>query len=138
MEKYFSEKDIQKAVSSFWNIRKAQSLTSKDPTGHGAVLGGKQLDGFITLLSVIAQRMGIPKEYIHTKGNVLPGFYRPSKDWDFLILSPKGEVLVVIELKSQKGSYGNNYNNRVEEALGSSLDFWTLCRDEKIPFTSAP
>ncbi|HEX5282349.1 MAG TPA: PaeR7I family type II restriction endonuclease, partial [Micropepsaceae bacterium] len=29
-----------------------------------------------------------------------------------------------IEVKSQVGSFGNNFNNRVEEALGNATDFW--------------
>lgn len=28
-------------------------------------------------------------------------------------------------MKSQVGSFGNNFNNRVEEALGNATDFWT-------------
>ena len=30
-----------------------------------------------------------------------------------------------MEVKSQVGSFGNNANNRVEEALGNATDFWT-------------
>jgi hypothetical protein len=55
----------------------------------------------------------------------LPGFFRPSKDWDFVVLSPNNELLVAIELKSQVGSFGNNFNNRTEEAIGSAVDLWT-------------
>jgi hypothetical protein len=34
-----------------------------------------------------------------------------------------------IEFKSQIGSFGNNYNNRTEEALGSATDLWTAYRE---------
>jgi hypothetical protein len=34
----------------------------------------------------------------------------------------KGVLVAAVELKALGGSYGNNYNNRVEEALGSSID----------------
>ena len=35
-----------------------------------------------------------------------------------------------IELKSQVGpSFGNNFNNRTEEAMGSALDIWTAYRE---------
>ena len=34
------------------------------------------------------------------------------------------ELLAAIEVKSQVGSFGNNFNNRVEEALGNATDFW--------------
>ncbi|MCD8388201.1 MAG: PaeR7I family type II restriction endonuclease, partial [Bacteroidales bacterium] len=128
----------QNAIDFFWEMREKQSAVSSDNTQHGAVLGGKQLDGFIELLSTIANRMGIGSEYIHKKGNILPGFYRPSKDWDLLILTPKKKVVSVIELKSQIGSYGNNFNNRIEEALGSSVDFWATYRDAQMPFSSTP
>jgi len=39
-------------------------------------------------------------------------------------------LLVVIETKSQVGpSFGNHFNNRTEEAMGSSLDLWTAFRE---------
>ncbi len=35
------------------------------------------------------------------------------------------------ELKSQVGpSFGNNFNNRTEEAIGTAHDFWTAYREE--------
>jgi hypothetical protein len=38
--------------------------------------------------------------------------------------------LASIEFKSQVGpSFGNNYNNRTEEALGSATDLWTAFRE---------
>ena len=53
----------------------------------------------------------------------LPGFYRPCKEWDLVALSG-GSLVAVVEVKSQVGSFGNNFNNRVEEALGNATDFW--------------
>ena len=52
----------------------------------------------------------------------LPGYFRSTKEWDVVITH--GEILVAaIELKSHVGpSFGNNYNNRVEEAIGSAVD----------------
>ena len=39
-------------------------------------------------------------------------------------------IIAAIEAKSQVGpSFGNNFNNRTEEALGSSLDLWTAYRE---------
>ncbi len=35
------------------------------------------------------------------------------------------DLIAAIEVKSQVGSFGNNFNNRVEEALGNATDFWT-------------
>lgn len=44
-----------------------------------------------------------------------------------------GNLLAVIEFKSQLGSYGNNFNNRAEEAIGSSVDFWMAFRENQFP-----
>jgi len=41
-----------------------------------------------------------------------------------------GELLATIEFKSHVGpSFGNNFNNRVEEALGSAIDILTAYRE---------
>ena len=32
--------------------------------------------------------------------------------------------MAAIELKSQVGSFGNNFNNRTEEAIGNAADIW--------------
>jgi hypothetical protein len=49
-------------------------------------------------------------------------FCRPGKKWDSLVVRD-GRLLAAAELKSQVGpSFGNNYNNRSEEAIGSGLD----------------
>jgi type II restriction enzyme len=42
----------------------------------------------------------------------------------------EGVLIAAIELKSQVGpSFGNNFNNRAEEAIGTAHDFWTAYRD---------
>jgi len=56
------------------------------------------------------------------RGAVVGGRFRSSKNWDFLVITPRKKLLVAIELKSQVGSYGNNFNNRAEEAIGSAVD----------------
>ena len=40
-----------------------------------------------------------------------------------------GRLLAGIEFKSQVGSFGNNYNNRAEEAIGSATDIWAAYRE---------
>ncbi|MCR5613410.1 PaeR7I family type II restriction endonuclease [Treponema sp.] len=121
---------IDTAVKFFWDKREAQlqqqiSSNTNDQGNRGAVTGGKQLDGFLNLLKKICLDIGIPEEYILTKNNIIPGYFRPTKDWDFLIITPQNHIVALIELKSQVGSFGNNFNNRTEEALGSAVDFWT-------------
>ena len=55
----------------------------------------------------------------------LPGFFRPTKEWDLVVVK-NGHLIAAIEAKSQVGpSFGNNFNNRTEEAMGSALDIWT-------------
>ena len=131
---------LTKAVKHFWNTRKSQlSGRSKiDQGNRSAVTGGKQLDGFIDLLVKISKDSGVPENCIYIKGNSLPGFFRATKDWDFAIISPKNQLLAVVELKSQVGSFGNNFNNRTEEALGNAIDIWTAFRENGLPQTQLP
>ncbi|MBZ0109802.1 MAG: PaeR7I family type II restriction endonuclease, partial [Candidatus Scalindua rubra] len=38
--------------------------------------------------------------------------------------------MAAVEAKSQVGpSFGNNFNNRTEEAMGTALDLWTAFRE---------
>ncbi len=129
---------LQTAIAQFWQTKTSQLRDSVDKSNRGAVLGGKQLDGFLHLLKAIAMDMGVPERCIYTKDTYLPGFFRSSKNWDFLIISPKGNLITVVELKSQVGSYGNNFNNRTEEVLGSALDLWTAFRKGQIKFSQTP
>jgi len=133
---------IKKAVKDFWDTRTKQkgSQTGKiiDTTNRSSVTGGKQFDGFLKLLSKVALDAGVPKECIFLKANQLPGYFRPTKEWDFLIIAPTGKLIAVIELKSQVGSFGNNFNNRTEEALGSAVDLWTAYRENAFPNQSSP
>lgn len=134
---------IDKAVEYFWDTRNKQlgdqiNRDIKDAGNRGAVTGGKQMDGFVALLTKVALDNGIPQNCIFTKKNQLPGYFRPTKDWDFLIISPTKKLIAVIEFKSQVGSFGNNFNNRTEEALGSAVDLWTAFRENVFPKQQAP
>ena len=73
---------------------------------------------------------GIPEKCIFKKSAVeLPGYYRPEKKWDLIVVY-KGILGAAIELKSQTGpSFGNNFNNRTEEAIGSATDIWVVYRE---------
>ncbi len=62
----------------------------------------------------------------------LPGYYRPEKKWDLLVVV-EGQLITAIEFKSQVGpSFGNNYNNRVEEAIGNATDIKTAFREGRV------
>ncbi len=134
---------IKNAVELFWNTRNNQTNKQSknnilDTGNRSAVTGGKQLDGFLNLLCQVAIDIGIPKECLFVKGNHIPGYFRPTKDWDLLIISPNKKLISVIEFKSQVGSFGNNFNNRTEESLGSAIDLWTAFREQAYPNQSAP
>ncbi|MGM9748464.1 MAG: PaeR7I family type II restriction endonuclease [Candidatus Cryptobacteroides sp.] len=131
-------KRIANAVESFWQTKEMQLNASVDTTNRGAVVGGKQLDAFVTLLKDIATEYGVPEDSVYTRCNYLPGYFRSSKNWDLLIISPGKKLIAAIELKSQIGSYGNNFNNRTEEALGSAVDLWTAYREKQFPDQTPP
>lgn len=122
--------------ASFWKTRQQQERKQgaasgkRDQGSRSAVTGGAQLDGFIKLVSDLLIESGIPDGTIFRRKHVeLPGFFRPTKEWDLLVVV-EGHLLGSIESKSQVGpSFGNNYNNRTEEALGSATDLWTAYRE---------
>lgn len=132
--------DIKEAIALFWSTRLSQNNGRKkiDQGTRSSVTGGKHLDGFVNLLVKIAMDMGIPNESIITKGNVLPGYFRPSKDWDLIIINKENHLIAAIEFKSQVGSFGNNFNNRTEESLGNAIDLWTAFREKGFPQTTPP
>jgi len=129
------KKHISDAVAHYWQTRKAQTEKQmkrgvSDAGRRGAVTGGAQMDGFIHLFTKIIVDAGIDERYVFRKRLLeLPGFFRPTKEWDFLVVN-NGRLIAAIEAKSQVGpSFGNNFNNRTEEAMGSALDLWTAFRE---------
>jgi len=129
------EKSLQDAIKHFWGTRETQAQKqgitsgSKDAGARSAVTGGAQMNGFINLVRDLLCESGLPKTHIYCEKYVeLPGWYRPEKKWDLLIVSD-GKLLAGIEFKSQVGSFGNNYNNRTEEAIGSATDIWAAYRE---------
>ncbi len=129
---------IKAAIKSFWETKQKQLTASGDSSNRGAVVGGKQLDAFAELLKTLAIEQGVPEECIYTNQAYLPGYFRSSKDWDFLIIAPNKKLIAAVELKSQIGSYGNNFNNRAEESIGSAVDLWTAFRENQFPGQAAP
>lgn len=130
------ERKAREAVQAFWGNREAarqkQIESGKADQGERAgVTGGKNMDGFIALVLDIVHANGLAHAEIHQRRAVLtlPGYFRPTKLWDLLVIL-KGELIAAIELKSQVGpSFGNNFNNRTEEAIGTAHDFWTAYRE---------
>lgn len=131
------DRKTREAVRAFWGNRDAarqkQIESGKADQGERAgVTAGKNMDGFIALVIDLVRANGLAHAEIHQKRTVLtlPGYFRPTKLWDLLVIH-KGELIAAIELKSQVGpSFGNNFNNRAEEAIGTAHDFWTAYREE--------
>ena len=126
------ESKTRQAVQVFWKTRNAakekQRKTGKTDRGERAsVTGGKNMDGFSALIVDLVKANGLPGAEIHQHRAVLtlPGYFRPTKRWDLLVID-KGRLVAAIEFKSHVGpSFGNNFNNRTEEAIGTSHDLWT-------------
>lgn len=126
---------VRSAVKQFWLTRASQarrqggSTGAKDAGDRVAVTGGAQMDGFVNLITEALSDAGVNESSVfHNKKLELPGWYRAEKRWDLLIVAD-GKLAAGIELKSQVGSFGNNFNNRSEEAIGSATDLWAAYRE---------
>ncbi len=127
---------VKTAVKRYWSGR-VQASTRQAAAGRtdqgerSAVTSGKNMDGFIALMETLTRKNGLRDAAIHLqrKALTLPGFFRPTKLWDMIVMD--GPTLVAaLEFKSQVGpSFGNNCNNRAEEAIGTAHDFWTAYRE---------
>jgi hypothetical protein len=130
------DKQIRGAIRHFWLTRNTQAKAqgaktkTKDAGDRSAVTGGKQMDGFVGLLCRLLNESGVPDTCVFRNRRVeLPGWFRAEKQWD-LIVNIAGQLVAVMELKSQVGpSFGNNFNNRSEEALGSATDLKAAFRE---------
>ena len=130
------ENQAREAVKMFWGNRNAamerQIAAGKADAGaRGAVTAGKNMDGFLVLVQELVRRNGLDlAEICLSKGVLtLPGFFRPTKQWDMLVMY-RGQLIAALEFKSQVGpSFGNNFNNRTEEAIGTAHDLWTAYRE---------
>lgn len=130
------ENKARAAIKAFWQSRadatQKQKASGKSDQGERAgVTGGKNMDGFSNLVIDIVKANGLPDAQIHQKRAVLtlPGYFRPTKLWDLLVVD-QGRLVAALEFKSHVGpSFGNNFNNRAEEAIGTSHDLWTAYRE---------
>lgn len=123
------------AVRRYWVVREGQAQKQRE-TGRvdaglrGAVTGGAHMDAMAELMESIFIDAGFAPSSISRGSAIeLPGYFRPEKKWDLVVVH--GDALAAaIEFKSQVGpSFGNNYNNRTEEAIGNATDIWTAYRE---------
>ncbi len=154
------------AIQAFWNYAVSLNLASRVRRVEfgmlvlGAqLLGGAQMNGFLTVIRDLLEESGIGKPVIFTERSVeLPGWFRPEKKWDLLVVVEFGMLncrhrkvreshgwkmrtsvaLKYKNVKSQVGSCWNNYNNRTEEALGSATDIWAAYREGAFKPSSRP
>ncbi len=135
-EAQFAER-LHKAVKSYWKSRGGQSKSQvkrgvTDAGTRGEVTGGQHLNTVLTLLVETARAAGFSNDEIKLNAGIeLPGFFRPQKRWDMIVVR-RDCLCSALELKSQVGSFGNNFNNRSEEAIGNSTDFWTAFREGRM------
>ncbi len=124
----------QKGVAHYWRALGAQAGKQKagdaDRGNRTAVTGGKQMDGFCELIQGLVRHNGMPDASVYVSSRLeLPGFFRPTKRWDLVVVH-QGHLVAAVEFKSQVGpSFGNNFNNRTEEALGNAVDLSTAFRE---------
>lgn len=128
---------IRKAIQHYWKTRTGQTRPGRrggkvrDQGKRAEVTGGKQLDGFLWVVRDLLKDAGIADAEVFTGqiNSYLPGYFRPTKRWDLLAIAD-GNLLACIEIKSHAGpSYGNNFNNRIEEAVGNAHDFWRAYKE---------
>lgn len=129
------ENQARNAVMAFWGNRETATQNQiekeiSDRGGRAGVTAGKNMDGFVRLIQSLVAANGLHHAAVHLNVSALtlPGYFRPTKRWDILVTN-QNRLVAAIELKSQVGSFGNNFNNRTEEAIGTAHDFWTAYRE---------
>lgn len=143
LEPYWEER-LCAATKHFWSTRGKQARSqgvktgARDAGNRTAVTGGKQMDGFVELVRDFLAHCGIDQSSIFCNQAVeLPGWFRAEKKWD-LVVVVKSQLIATMEFKSQVGSFGNNFNNRTEESLGSATDIWTAYREGAFALSQRP
>lgn len=137
------ESRFKDAIQYVWTgrlkQREKQAEAGKADAGNrGDVTGGGHMGALEVLVKDLLVEFGIKESEIFTKSKLeLPGYFRSTKKWDLLVVS-KGQLVMAIEFKSIGGSYGNNLNNRTEEALGNANDVWTAYREGRFGTASRP
>ena len=120
----------EQAVRAFWEARalaaaKQAAAGKADAGSRSAVTAGSHLAALEDIIVAEFVSAGFASDSVRRKTGIeLPGFYRPAKKWDIVVIEDD-YLVAAIEFKSQVGpSFGNNFNNRIEEAIGSAVDVW--------------
>ena len=120
----------EEAVRAFWQARTdaaaRQAASGRHDAGlRSAVTAGTHLGALENIVVQEFLSAGFDASAVRRQTGIeLPGYYRPAKKWDVVVID-SGLLVAAIEFKSQVGpSFGNNFNNRTEEAIGSAVDVW--------------
>ena len=86
----------REAVKAFWGnreaaVRKQKELGREDQGERAGVTAGKNMDGFIALIQDVIRANGLTDAHMMMGRRVLslPGFFRPTKLWDLLIINER-------------------------------------------------
>lgn len=138
------EDRLRQAIQSYWEARalnKTKQIAGGriDAGSRSEVTGGAQMSDLENLIADILIASGIKKSEIKTRTALeLPGYYRSEKKWD-LVVASENRLVMAMEFKSQVGpSFGNNLDNRSEEAIGSATDIWVAYREGRFGNAPAP
>lgn len=121
--------DYDAAIRAFWAGRDLQTQKqiesgNVDAGTRGSVTGGLHLNALQELIAhEFAPLAKMGAKVRHSGMLSLPGYYRRVKNWD-IVVTYNDILVAAIECKSQVGSFGNNFNNRTEEAIGNAVDLW--------------
>ena len=107
------EEQAREAVKLFWGNREAAlarqvEAGNVDAGARGAVTAGKNMDGFLVIAQSLIEANGLQEAQICVKQRALtlPGFYRPTKLWDMLVMH-RGQIFIegdVAEIVSRLGA----------------------------------
>ena len=116
------------AVLRIWasraEARERQVALGRTDAGlRSEVTSGGHMDDMANLIADVFVDAGIPRSSVYCGRSKLelPGWFRPEKKWDIVVVHG-GKLIAAIELKAIASSYGNNMNNRSEEAIGTAFD----------------
>ncbi len=139
------DNNIRAAVRAFWGSRESARIKQvesgkADQGERASVTAGKNMDGFLAIVQQLVVANGLPDAQVQVSRKLLtlPGYFRPTKVWDVVVIH-EGRLVAALEFKSQVGpSFGNNFNNRAEEAIGTAHDIWVAFREGAFGESPAP
>jgi hypothetical protein len=120
---------VQATVRHFWDMRSTQARKQKqsgsvDQGARSAVTSGAQMDGFIDLFAELTLWAGArPENILRGSQTVLPGLFRPTRQWDLLI-NRDDQAVCAYMFACQSGPTSAERLDRItEEAMAAHSTF---------------